>query len=89
MRLRHKLIVVYGDKNYGARLNKTQSTKAAAEQAHVADRPCRGVFNASDFEESFPDLSMSLSQGRRLMRRPLGGNRGSISPGGNWVCSIV
>ena len=43
-----------------------------AQQARVADRPCWGVFNASDFERCFPDLSMLLSQGRRLTRRPLG-----------------
>jgi hypothetical protein len=45
---------------------------SATQHARVADRPCRGVFNVSDFDERFPDLSMSLSQGRRLTRKPFG-----------------
>ena len=46
--------------------------KVAAQQAHVADRPCWGVFNASDFDKCFPDLSIASPQGRRLTRNPLG-----------------
>src|SRR5438067_1060481 len=38
-----------------------------AIQHCIAGRPCRGVFNASDFDECFPDLCMSLSQRRQQM----------------------
>jgi len=47
--------------------------QAAVQQARVADRPCWGVFNASDFDRCFPDLSIASSQGRRLTRRTLAG----------------
>jgi hypothetical protein len=36
--------------------------------------PAVAFLKASDFEEGFPDLSVSLSQGRRLMGKPLGGS---------------
>jgi hypothetical protein len=32
-------------------------TATAAEHARVADRPCRGAQDRSNFDERFPDLS--------------------------------
>src|SRR6266498_4431436 len=48
--------------------------RAAAQQARVADRPCRGAQDRAFFEERFPDLLMLSSQGRRLTRRAFGGS---------------
>jgi hypothetical protein len=38
-------------------------TAAAVQQARGADRPCWGAQDRSNFDERFPDLSLSLSQG--------------------------
>jgi hypothetical protein len=58
------------------RFRASRMAAVAAQYSHVADLPWRGVFDASDFEKCFPDLSVASSQGRRLMHKLLSCNLG-------------